>query len=253
MRCPGQDTRYWKDRDIFEVPCPSCGNIVEFFKDDTIRACRSCGKKVPNPRLDFGCALYCKFAEQCLGNLPKEIMEKKQELIKDRVAIEVKRFFKKDFKQISHAIKVARYAERIAKKEGADLGVVLCAAYLHDVGAPETVGLSGDEMYLEQERLSLIRAREILEGLGTPDIFISQVLGIVGHHHHPTKEESMEYRCVYDADQIVNFEENANNSVIALDLAEETKAKLTTTEGHRLLQEILERITRKEIRDEGSS
>lgn len=247
MRCPGQDTRYWKDKDIFEVPCPSCGNIVEFFKDDTIRACRSCGQRLPNPKLDFGCALYCKFAEQCLGSLPKEILEKKQELIKDRVAVEMKRFFKKDFRQISHAIKVARYAERIAKEEGAELGIVLCAAYLHDLGAPETAMLSGDERYLEQERLGVIRAREILEGLGAPDVFVSQVLEIIGHHHHPKEEESKEFKCVYDADQIANFEEKVNSlSGDGLHLAKETEARLLTCEGKGLLKEIYERLTKQE-------
>ena len=25
MKCPGQDTRYWKPGDIFESPCPACG------------------------------------------------------------------------------------------------------------------------------------------------------------------------------------------------------------------------------------
>ena len=66
MRCPGQDTRYWKPGDIFEVSCPGCERKVEFFKDESRRKCR-CGQEVVNPKLDFGCAQWCQFAEQCIG------------------------------------------------------------------------------------------------------------------------------------------------------------------------------------------
>jgi|GEM_PF-6526355 len=35
MKCPGQDSRYWKPGAIFGAKCPECGGEVEFFKDDT--------------------------------------------------------------------------------------------------------------------------------------------------------------------------------------------------------------------------
>ena len=34
MKCPGQDSQYWKPGAVFDVKCPECGNEVEFFKDD---------------------------------------------------------------------------------------------------------------------------------------------------------------------------------------------------------------------------
>jgi ribosomal protein S27E len=67
MRCPGQDTQYWKPGDIFEVDCPKCGNKVEFFKDEATRRCRSCGEKVLNPKMDLGCAGHCRYAGDCVG------------------------------------------------------------------------------------------------------------------------------------------------------------------------------------------
>ena len=67
VRCPGQDTRFWKPDDIFEAPCPHCGGGVEFWKDDAVRKCKGCGQPVRNPRLDLGCAQWCKFAGECLG------------------------------------------------------------------------------------------------------------------------------------------------------------------------------------------
>jgi hypothetical protein len=74
MKCPGQDTRHWKPGDIFEVKCPSCGVLIEFFKDDTRRRCKDCKKWITNPKLDLGCIEWCKFAEQCVG---PEVMKKK--------------------------------------------------------------------------------------------------------------------------------------------------------------------------------
>ncbi len=69
MKCPGQDSRYWKGDAIYEMKCPHCGVTMEFFKDDPVRRCSNCGKQVPNPRLDFGCATYCPYAKECLGSI----------------------------------------------------------------------------------------------------------------------------------------------------------------------------------------
>ena len=107
MKCPGQDSQYWKPGAIFETKCPKCGAEVEFFKDDSMRRCAKCGHKFLNPSLDFGCASYCQYAEQCIGNLPPELIAQKEDLLKDRVAIEMKRYFKNDFKRIGHASRVA--------------------------------------------------------------------------------------------------------------------------------------------------
>lgn len=133
MKCPGQDTQYWSEDAIFETECPECGHPMEFFKDDATRRCGGCGKKQVNPKMDFGCAAYCKFAEQCLGTLPEEFVAQRDDLFKDRVAVAVKRHLGTDFKRIGQASKRARFAETIGKGEKADLPVVLCAAYLYDI------------------------------------------------------------------------------------------------------------------------
>ena len=122
MRCPGQDSRYWKPGAVYDVACPHCGSQVEFFKDESTRRCKKCGNKIINPKMDFGCASYCKYAEQCIGELPPEVIAQRDNLLKDRVAVEMKQYFKRDFKRIGHATKhsneargfhaPARYAPR---------------------------------------------------------------------------------------------------------------------------------------------
>ena len=68
FRCPGQDQRFWKPEDIFEVKCQGCGKAVEFFKDEPKLKCRSCSQMVINPKIDLGCAQWCQYAEQCVGS-----------------------------------------------------------------------------------------------------------------------------------------------------------------------------------------
>jgi HD superfamily phosphodiesterase len=207
MKCPGQDTKYWKADAIFEVPCPKCDAPVEFFKDDTSRKCDKCGHRFPNPNMDFGCAAYCPYAEQCLGTLPDELVSQKEDLLKDRVAIEMKRYLKSDFKRIGHATRVARYAERIGKSEKGNLAVILSAAYLHDIGIPEAERKHGSSVPKYQEKEGPPIARSILNKLKVNEDLVDEVCDIVGHHHHAGPDESLNFKVVFDADLIANLEE----------------------------------------------
>ncbi len=65
-RCPGQDQRYWKFEDIFDVVCPHCETEIEFWKDEPVRTCPECKKSVRNPKIDPGCAEWCQYADECL-------------------------------------------------------------------------------------------------------------------------------------------------------------------------------------------
>jgi predicted HD phosphohydrolase len=241
MKCPGQDSRYWKPGAIFEVECPQCGHPVEFFKDDTTRRCRKCGHRFLNPGLDFGCASYCKYAEQCIGNLPPELIAQKEDLLKDRVAIEMKRYFNKDFRRVGHASRVARYAERICKnEEGGDLAVILSAAYLHDTGIKEAEQKHEDAGAGLHEEEEPSVARDILERLGAADALIEEVCDIIGHHRHPRAKESLNFKCVYDADQIANLEEELKKGLDKDDpLTDTITRSLLTETGRELAKEIL--------------
>jgi len=64
--------RFWKPEDIFDVKCPFCGEEIEFWKDEPARLCRKCRNEVRNPRINLGCAKWCKSAKECLGEIPEE-------------------------------------------------------------------------------------------------------------------------------------------------------------------------------------
>ncbi|MBN1101858.1 MAG: HD domain-containing protein [Deltaproteobacteria bacterium] len=240
MKCPGQDSRYWKPGAIFEAKCPKCGAEVEFFKDDTTRRCTQCGHRFLNPGMDFGCASYCQYAEQCIGNLPPELIGQKEDLLKDRVAVEMKRYFRNDFKRIGHASRVARYAEKIGRQEGGNLAVILSAAYLHDIGIKEAERKHQSSAARYQEEEGPPVAREILTRLGAREGLIEEVCDIVAHHHHPRPEETVNFKCVYDADSLVNLEEGATEAPIPEErLASILKKAFLTETGRETARQVL--------------
>jgi HD superfamily phosphodiesterase len=207
MKCPGQDSRYWRPNAIYEVECPECGRMVEFFKDDTTRRCPHCRHQFVNPHMDFGCAAYCKFADQCIGTMSPELLAQRDELLKDRIAVEMKKYFGRDFKRVGHASRVARHAEEIAAQEGGDMAVVMAAAYLHDIGIHEAEKNHNSTAARYQEEEGPPIARQILERLGAAEGLVEEVCDIIGHHHHPRHEETMNFKILHDADLIVNLEE----------------------------------------------
>jgi len=239
MRCPGQDTQYWKPEDIFETPCPTCGKMIEFFKDDPSRKCRNCGAKVLNPKIDFGCAAYCSFAEQCLKELPPEILAQRKNIFSEKVACEMRQYFGDDRRRIKHAEKVALHAERIGREEKCDMAVVLAAAYLHDIGIHEVEKRYASTAAKYQEELGPAIARGILECIGADPRIIEEVSDIIGHHHHPQPEETINFKALYDADLIVNIQEGDIKKPRDRDkLSHLIETKFLTEAGKRLAGEI---------------
>ena len=203
MKCPGQDTQFWTENAIFDAACPQCSKTVEFFKDDTTRKCGHCGHRFVNPKMDFGCAAYCSYAEQCLGDLPPELVAQKEDLLKDRVAVAVKRHFKTDFKRIGRAVRRARHAEEIGKAVRADLPLLLMAAYLWDLGQGDPAA---------NARL----AENILAELKAPQALIDQVCAMVGRRSAVEDSQRLEDKIAADADGITLLEDIVKEEPLAV-------------------------------------
>ena len=232
MKCPGQDTRYWKGDAIYEVPCPNCGHMVEFFKDESTHKCKNCGTKVINPKMDFGCAAHCKFAAQCLGELPPELLAQREDLLKDRVAVEMKLTLKKDFRRVGQATRSARYAEKIAKATGADLAIVLSSTYLQDVVVKPQVNETASTA---EEKVAA--AKMILEKLSAREDLVSEVCGIIEAIHTGKKLDSINYQAVHDAILLGDLQGRLKKTPeMAEPLGREVALHLLTEEGKKLLQ-----------------
>lgn len=210
VKCPGQDSRYWKPEDIFAVECPACGRELEFFKDEPFRTCPQCGGEVRNPRIDLGCAKWCKYARECLGKLAPEANG--EITLCERLIAEMRAVFGSDRKRISHALKVLGFAEDILKHEPGDPLTVRAAALLHDIGIHEAErkynSVAGN--YQEQEGPPI--ARRIMERLQINHEVIEHVCRIIASHHRAGDIDTPEFRIIWDADWIVNIPEEYNNS-----------------------------------------
>ena len=212
MKCPGQDMKYWKDDAIFNADCPKCGTSIEFYKDDTTRKCSKCEHRFVNPKMDFGCASYCQFAEQCMGTLPEEFMGSREDLLKDKVAVEMKRFFKTDFKSIRQATNAAKHAENIGKAEGGNLAIILCAAYLHGTGT------EGSQL--------------ILQKVGANEQMVIEICGILDSQAKLTQNASLHEKIIHDALTIKQFQDDLKDNLIEIEAAQQLiDQKLFTESG----------------------
>lgn len=235
MKCPGQDMQYWNDEAIFEVDCPQCKKPVEFYKDDTNRRCHHCGHRFVNPKMDFGCAAYCPYAEQCLGTLPEEFVGAQDGLLKDKVAVEMKRYFKSDFRRIGHSSRVARYAETIGKTEGGNLAALLCAAYLHDIG---------DHSDTAETQQTVLMAKEILTRLKAKESMLQVVSMLLQGESGHDDELAPELNILEDAKNLALFEESCKQAgSVESGQREKMCTALHTQEARNLMEKVIEQHT----------
>lgn len=244
MECPGQNTMFWKPKDVFEIECPKCGHFVEFFKYDVKRKCR-CGHEMVNPRIDFGCAQWCSYGDKCLESLPEDVRvvqkEEQNNRLKDRIFQEVKKYFSNDVESVNHSLKVAQYAEEILKMEGGHPLVIFGTAYLHNVGMKEAKEKYGNPSLEEYEREGANIARDILRKLNIQKEIYDEICDIIGHHHHPREKETLHFQILYEADWLVHLEkegfpQEAGKSEEMMDHV------FQTVTGKRLAKELYHRL-----------
>jgi HD superfamily phosphodiesterase len=123
---------------------------------------------------------------------------------------ELKRHFGSDWRRINHALKVVAFAERIMEGEEIDSEmrkVIIITALLHDVGikpAEQKYGSSAG-IYQEQEGPPIVR--EIMSRYNESEELIRRVAYIVGGHHTAAKNDGLDFQIIWEADLLVNIEE----------------------------------------------
>ncbi|MDK2887796.1 MAG: hypothetical protein PWP72_674 [Thermoanaerobacter sp.] len=129
-KCPGQDRSFWKPEDIFESPCPHCGQSIEFWKDDITLRCPNCKQLVGNPRFDPGCAAWCSYASKCLGEMARAIQNQPQ-IIRTRLEVALRKRLKpEDRDLLNRSLKAAQRAEEMAMAEKAEPLIPLAASLI---------------------------------------------------------------------------------------------------------------------------
>ena len=114
-------------------------------------------------------------------------------------------YFQYDFRRITHALEVLKYAEQIIEKvQGYDYDVLIASALLHDVGIKRSEEILGYNNGKTQEAYGPPVAGELLRSIGFPADKIARVSEIIGNHHSPSRYDYVELKILKEADRIVN-------------------------------------------------
>lgn len=185
-RCPGQDMRYWKPEDIFEVACFNCGVQIEFWKDEPFRVCKSCSKEVRNPRIDLGCAKWCKYADECLGKNAAQPTTPVAPLI-DRLELLLEGYFTGSPERIKTARRLLDHCEKFTQSHNVDPCRLQAGAML--VGALFTSTLPNIKW--EDFKAMLHRA-------GIEQTIAEQICTLSEHVLSETMDNTEEYKALSD-------------------------------------------------------
>jgi hypothetical protein len=157
-----------------------------------------------NARLDLGCAQWCQHAEQCLGVAAIRNIQ----TIRDKLVARMKDVFGRDEKRINHALRVLEYAERINAAEGGDPLVIKAAAILHDIGIQAAERKYGSAAGKYQEIEGPPIAEPILKENDLDPARIEHICRIIANHHSARDIDTIEFRVLWDADWLVNLQED---------------------------------------------
>jgi len=195
--CPGQDTRYWRPGDIFNVPCGSCGRTIEFFKDDSSRLCPGCGARIQNPKLSLGCALWCEHARECLGYDPKEQRPETggyDSSLTGSIADRIRTEYGGPDPRYICAVSALKKARDLIKTELVDPAIVLSAVLTAHLDSGPRQSRSGDGSFPEAEK--------ILSTAGMSRDRIDSVISLIRDYHEKRHPDSTEFMILHESYKI---------------------------------------------------
>lgn len=218
MRCPGQDMRYWKGGAAFEVACPKCGCLVEFFKDESSRRCRRCGHSFPNPKIIFDCAQWCEYAEDCVG---PGTQSRQRALSPD--AVFAARLLAAAEELLAHQetaaplpLLIFQHARQLVSDEQCDPRKVLAAAIVIEIetvwsGARASAPAEAQPTPIGEHAV----AGQLLSQLGLQEAEIQGVCEVIRGFRNGAASGDIEARIVCDAATLAQLAEAASRPEIA--------------------------------------
>ena len=137
--------------------------------------------EVRNPKVDFGCAEWCKFAEECIG--ADRAAESREALIRDRLIAEMRAACAGQEGRAGNSFAVLLRAEELSEGEGGDALVIKAAALLHDIADRDPAGT----------------ARAVLDRLGIDPETTTHVCRIIDSLQGGEAIDTIEARIVREA------------------------------------------------------
>ena len=193
-RCPGQDLRFWTPNDIFDVMCFNCGAKIEFWKDEPSRICPGCSREVHNPRIDLGCAKWCRFAKECIGKAAGDDYKPVAPVI-DRLELLLEGSFAAEPDAVKRSARMLKRCEPFLQSADLDPCILQCAAML-------TGGLLNDAAVTPQKLAGLI---PLLERTGLDRAAAQKVCSLVLSVLGGGTDKGPEYQTLCDLAALENL------------------------------------------------
>ena len=131
--------------------------------------------------------------------------------VKEVVISKMEDVFGSDQRRINHALKVLKFSEEILSGEKADITteeIVILTAVLHDIGIHEAERKHSSNSGKYQEIEGPPIARNIMEAMEINTDTVERVCYIIGGHHTPAKINGLDFQIIWEADLLVNIEED---------------------------------------------
>jgi len=131
-------------------------------------------------------------------------------ILENKIIDNMKQYFENDKKYIDHALKVLSYTKELLKQEKGDSQIVFTTAILHDIGiklCKKKYNSTGGQL---QEIEGPPIARKILKELEVDSKIIDEVCDIIASHHSPGEINTLNFKIIWDADWLVNLEDEYN-------------------------------------------
>ena len=128
-------------------------------------------------------------------------------ILENKIIDNMKQYFENDKKYIDHALKVLSYTKELLKQEKGDSQIVFTTAILHDIGiklCKKKYNSTGGQL---QEIEGPPIARKILKELEVDSKIIDEVCDIIASHHSPGEINTLNFKIMWDADWLVNLED----------------------------------------------
>ena len=158
--------------------------------------------------------------------------------MREELINKMKNVFGADTKRINHTLSVLDFAEKIQAAEGGDALVVKASAILHDIGIHEAERKYNSSAGKYQEIEGPPVAKRILKSCDIPSGTIEHICRIITNHHTAKDIDTTEFRIIWDADNIVNFQEELEDASRER-IEKIIKKVFKTNTGHRMASEFL--------------
>jgi K+/H+ antiporter YhaU regulatory subunit KhtT len=185
-----------------------------------------------NPKLDLGCAKWCQYAKECLG----EIGSQENQTFSNKLIECLRDIAGSDQRIIRLSLEILSYAEKIQFEEGGNPLIVKASAILSQIRKKPSLLINSESGTATITAVNDDAVRDILSNHGLENEIISHISRILNTSQRKSHENSIEFDIISDACCLAELQHQLDAGGQAL-----SKSSWKTRTGQRLATEIINR------------